>query len=134
MSSTTFAPTRWAKSFSRDPKKPQWQLITVSPGSIRFMNPASIADVPDEESAIVRPWSPRRQRARIPATRSTRTSQKSGSRCPFIGSCSASRTAGCTFDGPGPQSSRSPGASGGIVVVMVVPSSMRRRGRVGGVS
>ena len=36
-------------------------------------------------------------------------SQKSGSRCPFIGSCIASSTVGCTFDGPGPHRRRSPG-------------------------
>ena len=115
VSSTTFAPTRWAKSLSRDPKNPQWQLITVSPGSTRFMKPASMAHVPDELSAIVRPPSGRRQSARRPATRSSRMSQKSGSRCPFMGRRIASSTSGCTFDGPGPQSSRSPGSSAGIV-------------------
>ena len=58
------------------------------------MNPASIAEVPEEESEIVRPCSPRRQSARSPATRSSKTSQKSGSRCPFIGSSIASSTFG----------------------------------------
>ena len=115
VSSTTSAPTRWAKSFSRDPKKPQWQLIILSPGSIRFRKPASIAEVPEDDRQIERPWE-ERQSACSPDTRSTRMPQKSGSRCPFIGRRIASSTSGCTLEGPGPHSSRSPGSRAGIEV------------------
>ena len=114
-SSTTSAPIRWAKSFSREPKKPHLVLSTLSPGSTRFMKPASIAEFPEEDRQIVSPC-PWRQRARSPSTRSSRMSQKSGSRWPFIGSCIAANTSGWTLDGPGPHNSRSPGSRAGSEV------------------
>ena len=77
--------------------------------------PASIPEVP---LALKHSESPsgRRHRALRPSTRSSRRSQKSGSRWPLIGSCIASRTFGWTFEGPGPHRSRSPGSIEGMLV------------------
>ena len=115
VSSTRSAPARRAISAMRAPKNPAWSTSTVSPGSTRFAIPASMPEVPLALKQSERP-SERRQSALSPSARSSSRSQKSGSRCPLIGSCMASRTLGCTFDGPGPHRRRSPGSIGGMRV------------------
>jgi hypothetical protein len=107
---TTRAPWRSAMSASRAPKKPATPTTTVSPGSSRFANPASIAVVPVAGRAMTSPVGIRHA-VRSIATTWSRIAWKSGSRWPSIGRRIAASTAGSTSDGPGPQSSRAGGSS-----------------------
>ena len=133
-SSTTSAPIRWAKSFSREPKKPHLVLSTLSPGSTRLRNPASIAEFPEEDRQIVRPcaWrhsaaAPRPGRAGCPRSRG-RGGRSSAAASP--------RTRpGWTLEGPGPHNSRSPGSRAGSEVTrsaMALPFHRAPVGRPAG--
>ena len=121
---TTRAPCRRAISEIRRPKKPHWATITVSPGSSRLAIPASMPAVPVQWSGSTSPSGIRYTR-RSSSTTSSRISCIFGSRWPSIGRVMASSTAGSTFVGPGPQSSRSGGRSWGRASSM--PSGCRKQ-------
>ena len=82
-------------------RSPTWQLSTLSPGSTRFRNPASIAEVPEDDRQIVRPCAGAPQSLQ-PLDRDRAGCPRSRGRGGRSSAAASPRARpGWTFDGPG---------------------------------